>query len=778
MHGHRHCDPALQYTFTVQTLVIALIHQQRKLCLLQQPILAANANCAGNQPSDCPASRPSLAAQAEATPDAKHSPGPDHAQRRDRIAATSHPPPQRRPRKGLPHARDMATTHAGVKRSFQQMHNIEGSPGRVTSAANSRETSPRSRTPQAHRGPTDGIESLGNFAQVTPTVLPRQSSFEPDASVVLVGVKGVGKSSLGVLAASAYRRRLIESERVFFDTTGQTAAAYRKLKGSADYHRRHHEVLGQLLEQNSKNAVIILNFADLENSGADILRAYAQTHPVIHVIRDAKSVCSYLNLWAEDRVKQLLRLSGPLLRSCANYDFFNLSAEEPPEDDAQHRRLDEPDSDAARTANGPFLTLKRAERDFLRLLRNIIGDHDRGPSHQSAYPLSQIPVERRTYTYGVVVEINRVLRGEVELEDAQIGADAIEVIVPVTGIEGVSSSSEPVGDPNLIAKAFAMVRRASILPIILTVAKAEAENEADRARRLELGQIFLRLGPEYCTVDMYLGDATIGKIASGKGRTKVIGYKHFSSRLLNGWNDSELVFTYHNMHRLGCDIVKISMMTTREMDNFEVKQFKRRIREDSTMPRLICYNTGLIGRTSLCFNYVLSPVRPRKDEALCPRIGDCTPLVTAKELTHALFAIFKHEPMNYHIYGRDVSWSLSPAMHNAAYAACGMSHQFTTYSSPSLDDLERMIHEPNFGGSAVVQPYKTSVVPLMTVLSAHAKAIGAVNSIIPIRELLDNGTVPDELRIMSSRNRSGPVKALWGDNTGESPDIDPIRPTN
>jgi hypothetical protein len=227
-----------------------------------------------------------------------------------------------------------------------------------------------------------------------------------------------------------------------------------------------------LLDQHPKNAIIILNFADLENSGADILRAYAQTHPVIHIIRDAKSVSAYLNLWAEDRVKQLLRLSGPLLRSCANYDFFNLSAEEPAEDGSDSRRSDEPNS-AARTANGPFLTLKRAERDFLRLLRNIIGDHDRGPSHQSAYPLSQIPVERRTYTYGVVVEINRVLRGEVELEDAQIGADAIEVIVPVTGIEGVSSSSEPVGDPNLIAKAFALVRRASILPIILTVAKAE-----------------------------------------------------------------------------------------------------------------------------------------------------------------------------------------------------------------------------------------------------------------------------------------------------------------
>ena len=186
------------------------------------------------------------------------------------------------------------------------------------------------------------------------------------------------------------------------------------------------------------------------------------------------------------------------------------------------------------------------------------------------------------------------------------------------------------------------------------------------------------------------------------------------------------------------------------------------------MPRLICYNTGTIGRTSLCFNYVLSPVRASEDGHNTHPNRELTPLLTAKDLTHALFAIFKHESMRFYIYGQDVSWSLSPAMHQAAYDACGMSHTFGTLSSPSLGDLKILIHDENFGGSAVVQPYKTAVVPLMTALSAHAQAIGAVNSIIPIRELLEDGSVPDEVRIMSSRNRSGPVKALWGDNTGKS----------
>lgn len=666
----------------------------------------------------------------------------------------------------------MATVHAGVKRSWNQMHAGGASTNTPTT---SRSASPRAQTPREVK-PNEGLEVLGNPpSAVALHTVQRQTSFTHDASVVLVGVKGTGKSSLGVLAASAYRRRLIESERVFYDVTGHTAASYRKLKGSAHYHRRHHEVLEQLLEKYSKNAIIILNFADLEASGAELLRAYAQNHPVVHVLRDAKGVSKYLNMWSEDRVKQLLRMSGPILRSCSNYDFFNLSAE-PDVESAQLSRADEQAWSEARSANGPFLTLKRAERDFLKLLRNIIGDHDRGPSHQSAYPLSQIPVEQRTYTYSVVVELNSVLRGEINLEDAQVGADAIELAVPVDGVLGGASASEPFDDPNLIAKAFSAVRRASILPIIMSVARSEDHTESDRQRRLDLLHVFLRLAPEYCTVDMYLGDLTIEKLISAKGRTRIIGFKHFPIRPENGWNDSEFVFVYHNMRKLGCDVVKMTMDTTREQDNYEVKAFKRRIRENKTMPRLICYNTGTLGRTSLCFNYVLTPVRP--PDTTSPKnsthtsnqqfsaLSTTAPLVTAKDLTHALFAIFKHESMAFHIYGQSVSWSLSPAMHNAAYAALGMSHTFTTFSSSSLTDLQRLIHDENFGGSAVVQPYKTAVVPLMTALSAHAKAIGAVNSIIPVRELLDDGSVPDEVRIVSSRNRSGPVKALWGDNTG------------
>lgn len=210
----------------------------------------------------------------------------------------------------------MATVYAGVKRSFYQMQDRErpsASPC-PTSALVSRQGS--------LSGEASGALHLSTTADAT---RPRKVSFNADASVVLIGVRGVGKSSLGVLAATAYSRRLIESERAFFEATGSTPQDYRKHYGTVPYHTKHPQILKRTLETHSKNCIIVCSFSDLENDGAVIIRDYAQNHPVIHVTRDAWGIQSHFRDWTEDRVKQLLCASGPILRSCGNFEFFNLS---------------------------------------------------------------------------------------------------------------------------------------------------------------------------------------------------------------------------------------------------------------------------------------------------------------------------------------------------------------------------------------------------------------------------------------------------------------------
>jgi shikimate 5-dehydrogenase len=121
--------------------------------------------------------------------------------------------------------------------------------------------------------------------------------------------------------------------------------------------------------------------------------------------------------------------------------------------------------------------------------------------------------------------------------------------------------------------------------------------------------------------------------------------------------------------------------------------------------------------------------------------------------------------MQIYIIGASLGYSVSPAMHNTAYQSCGMPHRFDRVQSSSLNSLKELVRESNFGGSIVIQPYKVEVISLTDSLSQHARAIGAVNTLIPVRRLRADSSIPSNLELFQERNQSGPVQALYGDNT-------------
>jgi shikimate 5-dehydrogenase len=142
------------------------------------------------------------------------------------------------------------------------------------------------------------------------------------------------------------------------------------------------------------------------------------------------------------------------------------------------------------------------------------------------------------------------------------------------------------------------------------------------------------------------------------------------------------------------------------------------------------------------------------------------PTITARDAQRALFSSFALDPMQYFLFGANVNYSMSPAMHNTAFRVCGMPHRYTIFQCPELRGLNELVENPYFGGSSVSLPYKTEVIPLLHSMSPHARAIGAVNTLIPIR----NNDVSDprlskESSIHLEKTRAGPVKGLHGDNT-------------
>jgi shikimate dehydrogenase len=85
------------------------------------------------------------------------------------------------------------------------------------------------------------------------------------------------------------------------------------------------------------------------------------------------------------------------------------------------------------------------------------------------------------------------------------------------------------------------------------------------------------------------------------------------------------------------------------------------------------------------------------------------------------------------LIGRPVSHSLSPAMHNAAFAKLGLPHRYE--AKETADDqlaamLDRMRREDDVLGANVTIPHKESVLRLLDEVNDDARRIGAVNTIV------------------------------------------------
>ncbi|HEX7550897.1 MAG TPA: shikimate dehydrogenase, partial [Candidatus Methylomirabilis sp.] len=85
------------------------------------------------------------------------------------------------------------------------------------------------------------------------------------------------------------------------------------------------------------------------------------------------------------------------------------------------------------------------------------------------------------------------------------------------------------------------------------------------------------------------------------------------------------------------------------------------------------------------------------------------------------------------LLGYPVEHSLSPAMHQAAFAATALNAVYLPWSvSPAfLPDAVRGLRTfRNLLGANVTVPHKQAVIPLLDGLTPDAKAMGAVNTIL------------------------------------------------
>ena len=108
---------------------------------------------------------------------------------------------------------------------------------------------------------------------------------------------------------------------------------------------------------------------------------------------------------------------------------------------------------------------------------------------------------------------------------------------------------------------------------------------------------------------------------------------------------------------------------------------------------------------------------------------------------HDLNSVYRAKELDretqvYGVLGDPISSSLSPYMHNAAFAHAGINAVFIPFQVKDLDEFMRRMVLPdtrevelNFAGFSVTMPHKQAVQRHLTAVDRTAKAIGAINTI-------------------------------------------------
>ncbi|KAH6898020.1 type I 3-dehydroquinase-domain-containing protein [Thelonectria olida] len=573
--------------------------------------------------------------------------------------------------------------------------------------------------------------------------------FDADASIVLIGIRGTGMSTLAVMASGALGFKLVDADHHFYQATSLSRAAYKSTHGAAQYRQEELRLMRCMLDDNQSRSVIACGPGVVEETGQAWLTEYAQSHAVIYIMRDAEEIGRHLRVWDTETISRLARLSGPTHRTLSSFEFYNLS--DPPSPAAEHNHP--PGQQSPRS-----LALKRLEADFLHLIWAVT---QRAEPHEAQHHLSLLSPESKAFTYALSVPISLPASLFYQLSRQDIVDDASQLLVDLREVmQNNDSFDHSVADR--IARQFYLARRTLRVPIIFHIQTTGIEAQTQSSAGLERVYFAmlhhgLRLAPEYITVDLRCDDESIRNLIAMKGPTKVIGHFFDPDPGLNGWDRPRRKDMVRRAQELGCDLVRLCQEAASVEDNFLAQKFIQDIKtsKEYHIP-VTAYNEGCLGRTSLFLNGVLSPVTHPLLRSLAPECAS-TSHITIHEAQNALYSCFILDPVYFGIYGSNVAQSLSPAMHNAAFRFYGMPHHYQIFQHETLDHIHRLIDDPKFNGASITAPFKRDIIPLVDHISPEAEAIGAINTLLPLQS-----EHTDSLLIC---NRAGPAAALYGENT-------------
>lgn len=576
---------------------------------------------------------------------------------------------------------------------------------------------------------------------------PNERLFHPDASIVLVGCRGAGKRSLGFIGALHLRRRLITEDFYFQQVTGLSRMQFLDQHGKEEFNRRNDEVFKRMLDENRKRCIIECGMSSFSDEAQGCLRLFSETNPVIYIHREKEEV---LRILGSPDGERILR-ADERHRACSNLEYYNLF-------DPSNSKSTPMGSDASSSGWEPYRaipsSLLYAKQDFTRFIDFIMGQGLTKLFLESPFTVRAVPPEFRQYSFTLRLRLSYIVRMDLEWEDFEARGDCVELVI----------DHWPDNIMNQIAKAVAQIRRKLAVPIIYHVEenpRGERRRTAEEKAKVdtELIELGLHLGVDYLSLDLQRKDIPIQEILSHRGRSKIIGNYWNVGLMCTPWSSECQVRDYQQAKALHCDLVRMARFCSGDTTTETLQGFREKLAATIPDPKppLVAYDFSVLGLVTPLQSRVLNPVKHPDMENDREHLAT---VCTATNVIDSLFSQSKLDPLQFYTLGADVSYSLSPCMHNIAYKFTGMPHIYSAEQCSTMEDLNRICSDASFGGASLTAPFKVAIVPHLNLKSYHATVIGAINVLLPLR-----GRTNYILDHVNSRNKSGITNEFYGDNT-------------
>lgn len=233
-------------------------------------------------------------------------------------------------------------------------------------------------------------------------------------------------------------------------------------------------------------------------------------------------------------------------------------------------------------------------------------------------------------------------------------------------------------------------------------------SEEERHRIFALA---LELGAEYVDLEWRAGFEDLIRARNGRGIV-------LSRHVFDG-PPSDLAGDVRAMRATGAEIVKIAA-TARSLR--EALAIGDAVRDDEGPHIAIAMGTPgvctriLAGRFGSCWMY--------GGEAVAPGQIPLTEL-----LDEYRFRAITPRTAIYGVVGRPIGHSVSPAMHNAAFAALGIDACYLPIEAANADDFVDFARALDMRGASVTAPFKRELMAHVDVVDPVAAQVGAINTI-------------------------------------------------